>query len=354
MPYLRPALTEIINRKITEVDSRIPNASARLRRSVLNALLRASAAVEHGLYGYIERVSKQVVPDTAGAEMLERHANWWGVARNPAVSAQGLVDFTGSGVIPAGTILQRSDGEEFSVDAEIIVTDFASVQVTGVLAGNISNTESGVMLSLVSAIAGIESTAIVSSGGLTSGADIETDNSLRQRLRDRVQQPPHGGSEFDYIGWAKEVSGVTRVWSFPLWSGVGTVAVFFVRDNDASFIPDAQEVSDVQAYIDAIRPVTANVTVLSPIESSQDFTISINPNTITVQENITAELNDMFQRESSVEDGNGNGTILISHIREAISIAGGEYDHSVNSPTIDITINKGEIASLGIITWQTL
>lgn len=352
MAYARPSLTEIIERKIADLDSRLPTASARLRRSVLNALLRASAAVEHGLYGFINWLSRQIIPDTAEADILERHANWWGITRIAASAATGSVTVTGSGTVPAGTVLQRADGIEYTVDSEVVISSSGSVDVTCSTPGASGNASSGTSLSFVSPIAGIDSTA--TAGDLTGGADTETDDALRARLKARVQQTPYGGALYDYIAWAKEVAGVTRVWPKANWLGAGTVGVFFVRDNDASIIPDAAEVQTVQDYIDTVRPVTADVTVIAPIEASQDMTISISPNDSTTQAAIEAELSDLFSRESNVEDGNGSGTILISHIREAISVAAGENDHAMVTPTADITLNIGEIATLGTITFQSL
>jgi uncharacterized phage protein gp47/JayE len=81
---------------------------------------------------------------------------------------------------------------------------------------------------------------------VADGSDEESTDELRARLLARLQNPPHGGNATDYEAWAKEVSGVTRAWSYPLELGAGTVTVRFVRDDDASPIPDAGEVAAVQ------------------------------------------------------------------------------------------------------------
>ena len=354
MAYNRPSLNEIIERKIAEVDSRLPTAVARLRRSVLNALLRSSAAVSHGLYGFIDWTSKQIIPDSAESEMLERHANWWGKYRKQATPAVGLIDVIGDGTIPEGTVWQRADEVEYIVDTQVVITGSGTVSVIASVAGTFGNAEATTPLSLTSPIAGITSTGAISTEGLNNGTDTEADDSLRARLRERVQETPHGGAKHDYVAWAKEVTGVTRSWCFPLWSGLGTVGVFVVRDDDTNFIPDTTEIAEVQSYIDSVRPVTAQVTVMAPTDVQQSMTIGINPNNSETQATITAELQDLFARESEVEDGNGSGTILISHIREAISIASGEHNHNLVSPTADLAINQGEISSLGNITWQSI
>ncbi|HEU4708293.1 MAG TPA: baseplate J/gp47 family protein, partial [Methylophilaceae bacterium] len=208
------------------------------------------------------------------------------------------------------------------------------------------NEDAGSTLSLSSPITGLNSDATVGVDGLSGGTDQEDDASLRARLISRIQQPPHGGAKFDYETWAKEVAGVTRAWVYPNELGLGTVVVRFVRDDDASIIPDAGEVTTVQDYIDARRPVTADVTVVAPTAVPLDFTIELTPNTSTVKAAVQAELEDLLKREA--EPG---GTILLSHIREAISIAAGEENYTMSSPSADVTHSTGEIATMGTITW---
>ena len=64
-----------------------------------------------------------------------------------------------------------------------------------------------------------------------------------------------------------------------------------------------------------------------------------------------AELADLLLREAQPEGGDDEGTILISHLQEAISTAAGETDHSLISPVGDVSHSLGEMAIMGIITW---
>ncbi len=357
MSFNRPTITQLITRAQNDIDSRLPGVDAKLRVTLINAVVNGVAAVSHGLYGHLDWLSKQIIPDTAEDELLERHASWWGINRNSATAAIGSVIFTGSNgvVIPAGTLLQRSDEAEFTTDSEVTISAAtANVSVTASIHGQSANTTASSVLTIVSPIAGVNSESVVDGAGLNSGTDIETIDALRERLRQRVQQPPHGGAKHDYDAWAKEVSGVTRSWTFPLWFGDGTVGVFFTRDNDASLIPDPTEVAEVQTYLDSVRPVTASVTAIAPIAAAQDMIIQISPNTVDVQTAIEASLKDLFRLEAQVEDGNGSGTLLISHIREAISIATGEADHILITPAANITLSSAELATLGAITWQAI
>ncbi len=351
MPFQRPDLATLIERAQADIESRLPGADARLRRSLLGVLARMHAGTVHGLYGYLDWVSKQLMIDTADAEHLERHASIWGVSRKAAMPATGTVTFTGTdgAVIPQGTALQRADGIKYATDAEATISaGSASAGVTASQPGESSNAAGGTGLTLVSPVSGVNSAATVNSAGLTGGADTETDASLRQRLLARIQNPPHGGAQADYVAWALEVSGVTRAWVYPAELGLGTITLRFMMDDAyADGIPQAADVQAVQDYIDAVRPVTADLTVVAPVAVPLDLTIALTPNTSAVQAAVKAELADLLTREA--EPG---GTILLSHIREAISIAAGETDHDLTSPTADVTHNTGEIAVLGTITWQ--
>jgi uncharacterized phage protein gp47/JayE len=347
--FNRPTLQQLIERAQSDIDSRLPGTDPRLRYSVLGALARALAGAVHGVYGMLAWLARQLIPDTAEAEILARWADIWGITRTAAIAATGNVDFTGTNgtLIPAGTELQRADGALFTTDADAtIALGVATAAVTASLAGAAGNTDAGSTLTLTTPIAGLNSTATVAAGGLANGTDLESDDALRTRLLERLREPPHGGSSADYIAWAKEVAGVTRAWCFPLEGGDGTVVVRFVRDNDASIIPDAAEVAAVQAHLDEERPATAAVTVSAPAALPINFTIAVVPNTAAVQQAVTAELTDLIQRE-----GYPGSTLLLSHIREAISISAGETNYLLTVPSADVAVASGQIGTLGVITW---
>lgn len=348
MPLSRPTLKDLIERIATDIETRLPGADARLRRSNLTVLSAVEAAVAHGLYGYLQEIAKEAIPDTA-VDWLENWAGVWSVVRLSAVKATGAVTMTGNDgeVVPAGSLVQRSDGSQFAVLADTTLTGgTASVNVESTLAGQLGNTAPSSALLFVTPVPGINATCLVTAGGIVNGTDTESDASLRARLLKRIQRPPQGGSVSDYENWSLEVPGVTRVWVRPLFSGAGTVSIFFVRDNDATYIPDAGEIATLQAYIDARRPVTAAVTVAAPTDTPVAMTIALTPNTAEIQAAVIAELKDVFLREA--EPG---GTILLSHLREAISIAAGETNHVLTVPSADVTATSSQIRSLGTITW---
>lgn len=354
MAFPRPTLTEIIDRVLADLSSRVVGVDgAVLRRSVLGVLGRAMAGSSHELHGRLDYIARQVIIDTADAEYLERWASVWGVRRKAAEFAVGLVRFTGSpgSTIPQGTIVQRQDSAQFYTTAEgkIDPAGTVDVQVMADAAGAAGNTAAGVSMTLTQPVTGVQAQASTVAPGISAGSDSEDDEALRSRLLNRIQEPPQGGSAADYVNWALEVPGVTRAWVYPLEMGLGTVTVRFVRDDDEDIIPDATEVAAVAAHIEALRPVTARLFVVAPIAKPLNMTIKIAPNSDAVRQAVESEIRDLIRREA--EPG---GTILISHLREAVSTAAGEYDHEIVDPPSNVTHETAEIAVPGTITWQPI
>lgn len=348
MAFQRPALPEIIDRTFSDLTSRLTLKGAILRRSVVGVLARIIAGASHMLHGHLDHIAKEAIPDTA-VDNLSRWAAIWGVTQKPAEFASGPYTFAGvvnGSVVPAGATLKRSDGVEYVTLADAtIAAGVATVTIQSLDAGALGNADAGTSLSLVYPVAGVNGDGTVAAGGLVNGSDIESDDSLRARLLARIQQPPHGGNAADYKQWALEVPGVTRAWVYPLYLGVGSVGVTFVRDADASIIPDGAEVAAVQEYIDARRPVTATVTVFAPVADAVNFTIQGVFNAAT-KAAITAELADFIEREA--EPG---GTLYLSRINEAISIAEGESDHELVAPAANVVRAAGHISTMGVVTW---
>lgn len=358
MPFTRPTLTEIIDRLVTDVASRLPGVGTTLlRRSLAGILARAEAGGIHSLYGYLDFIARQALPDTAEDEYLLRWAAiWLPDGRKPATFATGTnaVQVTGTvgAFMPSGTLLVRSDQVVFRTTADLTLTGTTGVvSVTAQLAGASGNTIPGIALTLQQPVAQFESTAVVvGSLGIAGGVDQESLAALQARLIKRIQQPPQGGSVADYETWALAVPGVTRVWVSPLELGPGTVTVRIGNDDvGANYIPSPAVVAAAQAYIDARRPVTAQVTVLAPVADPRPHSIGLTPNTTATQNAVMAELRDMYLRESVP-----GGIIRLSKIREAVSVANGVLNSAVTVPAADYDAPTGYLPVVGTITWSTL
>ncbi|MEM5371366.1 baseplate J/gp47 family protein [Paraburkholderia azotifigens] len=347
--FNRPALTDIVARTRGDLLTRLTQDEL-LRRADAEVNTRVLAGASHEIHGYLDWISLQIIYDTADDELLVRWASIWKVERKAAEFASGNVLVTGTAgvTIDEGTVIKRlSDGALFDVSADTVLGATATaVPVMAEVAGVAGNTDADVQMSFLNTIANVQSTVVVDANKLTNGSDIESIPDLRARLLDRIQNPPSGGSADDYVEWAKEVAGVTRAWVYPKEMGAGTVTVRFVRDDDPTIIPDAAEVQAVQDYIESKRPVTADLYVDAPTPVTLNFNIQITPNSAAVKAAVEASLRDLLLREAAP-----GVTLLISHIREAISTAAGETDNVLTSPTTNQTYTTGQMPVFGAISW---
>lgn len=344
--FTRPTLPELIEQVRADLLARL-GLDELLRRANGEVQARVQAAALHSLYGFIDYLARQVLPDTADTDWLERHASLWGVVRKAATAAAGTVTVSATtGVtIPAGTVLQRPGLGDYTVATDATAAGgVATVTVTAATPGQAYNLPAGARLTLVSPVAGAQSTAIVVD--VSGGADIEADDALRDRLLARIQAPPHGGNAADYEAWALQVPGVTRAWVYRHHMGPGTVGLAFVCDGRADIVPTGAEVAAMAAHIDTLRPVTATVVVFAPVAAPLALTIRLNPDSAATRAAVSAELRDFLAREAVP-----GGTLYLSRLREAISQAAGEYRHELVAPAADVVSPAGRIATLGVITW---
>jgi uncharacterized phage protein gp47/JayE len=348
MPFARPTPAELRSRIAAEIEAALPGADARRRRSLEEILARMLAVAAHELHGHLAWVARQILPDTAEAAELERHAAVWGVARTPAAAAFGTVSLAGTpgAVAPAGTELRRADDTRYRLRADVPIGGSGSGAglADAALAGAAGNAAEGTVLTLLAPVAGVQPSAVVAAGGLAGGADAETDAGLRARLLARIQAPPAGGAAHDYAAWARAVAGVGRVWVLPLWLGPGTVGVTFL--DAAGGVPDTPLVEAVQAALEAARPVTAQVTVFAPATRAIDVALALAPDTVAVREAVAAALAAFF-----LADAEPGGVLRRSRLSAAVSAAAGESWHELIAPAADVSLDPGEIAVPGTVSF---
>jgi len=343
MPFSRPSLSALISRAKSDLKSRLLGDPF-LRRAVEGAFATMSAGLTHGLYGFIDWVSKQAVPgvDTDAENILRWAALFLSPPRVQATKASGPATFTGTpGTdIPAGTEVQLGDGTTYTTDALATIgssPDEVTVNVTASEAGKAGEASAGATISLTSPIAGIDTDGTVDAGGLTGGTDIETIEDVFERLQERLATPPRGGGKGDFVEWALETPtvDVDKAWEYPKRNGPGTVGLAFTVDGGP--ISTSGDMDAVQAYVESKDPTfmrSLDMITLTPVALT--LTINVEPNTAAVQAAIRAELQDLLDREAEPEK-----VLPLSHISEAISVADGEEDHAITFPTGDIDPGPG-------------
>lgn len=349
--FSRPTLPQLITTVRSDILTRLNADStlAELRRTDAEVYARVQAAAVHTVYGYLDYLARNLLPDQADEEWLQRHGNMKRCARKSASNASGYARWEGVSnglTLASGTVLQTDEQVTYTTTAAAtssggVLRAPVSCQVAGV-SGNLDD---GATLRLVSPVTGLSSAAQADS--IQGGADQEALEAWRARIIERWYWTPQGGADSDYIVWAKEVAGVTRAWTYRHWMGSGTVGVMVANSDLINPVPDDATVSAVQNAIEPLAPVAgADVYVFAPMPKVVDFHIRLTPDTEAVRYAVMAEIRAMMLR-----DGVPQGSLTPSRISEAISIAAGEYSHQLISPTADIDIEKAEIGVVGEFLW---
>jgi uncharacterized phage protein gp47/JayE len=346
MRFETPTLPVLVGRAQADL------AGDALRRSDAQVLARAHAGVAYGLYGYLNWIVDQILPDTADEETLERVAELrLAQPRKAAQPAEGPASFMAAAgaVLDVDTVLQAGDGRSYKVIAGL--TTAAGLNTTtlqAVDAGTLGNADAGLQLTLVQPVEGLASTFTVLAPGLAGGIAPESVEALRARVVRSYRVIAQGGAADDYETWALEVPGVTRAWCRRNYLGPGTVGLFVMRDGDVVPVPNAMQLGEVKAYIDEPfrRPVTAELYVLAPVVVPVVYGIHAVPDTSAVRAAIELQLRDLHQREASL-----GATLLLTHIAEAISSSTGENDHQLLAPLADVVPATNQLLTFGGITW---
>lgn len=344
MPFETPSLPVLISRTQSDL------ASDALRRSDAQVLARTMGGTAYGLYGYLNWIVDQILPDKADEETLERIAALrLNQPRNTAQPAEGGVTFSAAAgaVLDVDVVLQASDGRMYRVTAGVTtVAGLNTTTIEAVETGVLGNADAGLQLTLVQPVPGVTNAFTVIAPGLSGGIEKESIESLRARVIRSYRVIPHGGSVDDYETWALEFPGVTRAWCRGNYLGPGTVGLFAMRDNDSIPLPNPTQLQEIRDYIEPLRPVTAELYVLAPMLKPVPYSIHPVPDTTAVRAAITASLRDLHEREAGLGE-----KLLISHIREAISGAAGETDHALTVPSADVPAAGNELLTFGGITW---
>lgn len=370
-----PSLADLTDRARKAFRAYLPGSDAWIWPNNINPAAKVIAGMVKEVFGFADYIARQKFAGTADTENLDLHGQEYGLSRRPAAPAYGslIVTATDAVSVDSGALFQRADDVQFRALAAASIPGPGTfpVQVVCVSDGKTGNTESGTALAIVSGVTGTDPLAEVGANGIMGGADVEPDGdewttdlgTFRGRILFRKRYPPHGGAAADYVQWASDVSGVTRVFVERLWNGAGTVRVFVLMDDlYANGIAPPTEIERVDDYIETVRPAGAIVTLAAPMPKTIDVQIGgLNPDTSDVREAIVAELRATFARLSRVSGSDtphGGMPFLATPasfprqwIWQSVANAGGEISADVNMPAVDTALSPGEIAVLGSVTF---
>lgn len=325
----------------------MPGSNPYIWPSNLAVIRKVLAQAFRGVELRLEWLHRQRFVSLCEAEYLDLHATDEGLARLPALYASGAVMMI---TVPGTVILPLTELTHGSITyitmAEITATTtVTSVQVRATEPGVTGNVDPGATLTLTEATVGV-GTVTVSPTGIVGGAEVESDDSLRERILYNKRNPPAGGSPSEYIEWARQKPGVTRVWVNRATPQPGSVTIYFAMDlTYANGIPGDADVASLLSLLEDFAPADADVIVRAPAILPVNITISnLVPDTHAIRDAVLAEVQAMFLRRAAP------GQVFARDwIAEAISSVPGWQRHFVEEPLLDIFPAPGQLPVLGVL-----
>lgn len=321
--------------------SEVPDTMDKRQGSIIYDALAPACYRLAELYQNIRNVYKDTYADTAQGEELDYRVAEQGITRYAATHAIKKAYMTDA----SGNPMAVPVGARFSTVSDINPINYRVISVyeedgKGVpgyyqleceVEGSIGNEYAGTLIQITN-IRGL-GTATMSTL-LVPARDEETDDQLRERYFETLNNKSYGGNISQYREQVRAISGVGGVQIYPVWNGGGTVKISILDAQKNICTPEF--ISFVQAEVDpenasgqsgtglGLAPIGHKVTVVTPDEVSIKvaFNISMLPSyeLDQIKSNIKKSINDYFYAlREEWDDANGYGEYALSVYMSRIS-----------------------------------
>ena len=326
--FITTTLSELLTQAQKEVEESLTRKLARADPVLI--LLKSYFAVHYQLIELINDLARQNLLAYARADVLDHMGTFAGVDRLQASSATTTAEITLTTsrtvptVINRGTRFHAGDNIYFALDDDVIFLANETVSLCNAtcliegVAGN--NYSVGELNQIVDPQPFLKSiTNITESAG---GADIESDDDYRERIRLAPEKYSNAGSYGAYYFWTKAFSTLIED-AFIISENPGEVDIYPILTGGQ--LPNAQFLADLKDFLsaDTIRPLTDNVFCKTPNIDNYDidFTYWIAKSDSLSQAAIIDAVNqavdDFVVWQRSVLGRDINPTELTKRIREA-------------------------------------
>jgi uncharacterized phage protein gp47/JayE len=354
-------VTDALN-SLRSSGSRITNLN---KGGVFRTLVELAAQGTYDLYGLLVSVAPQGFVVHATGRWLDLHCSGLGLTRFPAQRTRGVVVFgrdrtQGNVTIDAGTIVKTDvspTGRElrFFTEASAVLPAGQAeitVPVYAEFEGAAHNVGPGYIRRIVTHIDGIDWVTNREGWIIEEGADVETDESLRQRYLARWDELATGATAAGYKAWARSIAGVVDVAvddRFP--RGQGTVDVII---TSTAGYPSAELIAEVQAYLETQKPICDNVLVKAPEIAPVDFDLTLylppyQGSEAVVEAAALAILQALFVKVdgSAIEPLRIGESLYRAKLTSLLMGIPDVVNVSIAAPASDAVMTPGQLATLG-------
>ena len=301
---------------------------------------------------YVDKTGKQDLLKYSYGAYLDNLAAMKGIAREQAKPSRAMIRFTLSGIrpstveIPEGT--RVTNGEVYfqtESHAEIpsgksSVDVAAECMTSGVVGNNLEVGEINILVDPVPYVAKVANTEPT-----TGGADIEDDDTLKDRIYIAPSKYSVAGPEESYRYWVKTYN--SNISDVLIYSDdpVDVVIEFIMNDGE---LPSESMLLGVQKFLsdEQIRPLTDRVTVKAPetVEYKVNVKYFVNQSDLkkvdTIKTAVNAAVDDYIQWQRSKIGRDINPSQLIQQM-----VSAGAKRVEVALPVFQV-IGKANVAKL--------
>lgn len=303
--------------------AQVPNTVDKREGSIIFDALAPACYVLAEYFMEMHRLAQEISVQTASGEWLDNKVLEVGISRQQATPAIRILQLTRPGASGDVPVTEDLTGKRF---ASVSDTQPLYYVITGFYTDNLSNRVEGSYLAQCETVGTIGNDYIgtvvpldfVSNlsraeiiGTSVTGADTETDDTLRERYLTRVKYRSFGGNVAQYrelarelvidTGSGEQLAAIGGVQVYPTWQGGGTVKLSVITADFERFDDTALQV--IQSVIDpdanggqglGVAPIDHRVTVVTPtaFEATISATVSLNGRTL---EQVRQEITDAIE-----------------------------------------------------------
>jgi uncharacterized phage protein gp47/JayE len=195
------------------------------------------------LYTDLDRVFDLVFITTATGEYLDLRAAEYGLERQSATPAKYNFAYTGTRPKAGWRFFHNDSGFYFVLQETSDGVLYLEAETAGIDCNDIQVGDIAVPVDTV-----VGMTSANFAGVYEYGVDAEDDDSLRERVMEKIAGPAENGNKQHYKTWCESVTGVGRARIEPLWNGENTVKAVLISPLGLP-VPESV-VAEVQEYVD--------------------------------------------------------------------------------------------------------
>ncbi len=341
--------------------ARVSDTVDKREGSIIYDALAPAAAELAQAYAEMEVNYNLSFADTASEEYLTRRTAEFGINRKGATKARRKGMFTGKNGLALDVPLNSrySIGNLNYVAMEKIIAGTYGLECE--TAGVMGNQQFGTLLPIdyIPNLAKAELADV-----LVPGEDEETDEDLRARYYEAVNEPAFGGNIADYKAKINALDGVGGTKVFPAWAGGGTVKCTIITAGWNA--PSGELVDEVQTLVDpeqnqgeglGVAPIGHVVTIagVQPVTLAVETTLTLASGVTPgqVQPDIETAIEAYLQEQRKNWVNQAQITVRIAQIDARMLTVSGVDDVTgtkLNGAEENIALGQEEIPMLGTVT----